>query len=80
MMDIAGHPIAGERGAIEAAALAREFIWERLEVIRRLAVIAQDFSAIADDRGLKYAMLQIVAQVDTAASTFKGLSPEREAA
>ena len=73
-------PVAGEAGATEAAALAREFIWQRLEVARRLAVIGQDFAAIGDDRGLQYALLQIVAQVKSAASTSKELLPRREAA
>jgi hypothetical protein len=73
-------PVPGEVGATEAAALAREFIWERLEVVRRLAVIGQDFAAIGDDLGLKYALLQTVANVESAAATFADLPPKREAA
>lgn len=73
-------PVPGEAGATEAAALAREYIWERLEVVHRLAVIGQDFAAIGDDRGLQYALLQIVAQVKGAASTSKELLPKLEAA
>lgn len=64
-------------GEIEARAKSREFAWERLEDARRLAIIAQDFLALGDDRGAGYALARLTINIQHAVSTVAELSPRR---
>lgn len=65
---------------VEARQLQLDYIWERCEAIRRLAVIAQDFAALGDEAGLGYALQQLTTCLRNAAKTYREPTEPREAA
>jgi hypothetical protein len=64
----------------EARDLQLSYVWERLEEVRRLAVIGQDFAALSNEVGMRYALRQAVIQLRSACETFKQPIEPREVA
>ena len=57
-----------------------EYIYERLEAIRRRAIVGQDFVELRDEAGLRHALKHMVKDLSEACATFKQAPEPREAA
>jgi len=77
-------PTTKDQGApasdVEARKQQLDYIWDRCEAVRRLAVIAQDFTILSDEAGVGYALQQLTICLREAAKTYREPPEPRESA
>ena len=78
-MSESSKPCGPHASTIVCRAEQLEYVSERLEEVRRLCGIGQDFAVLGNEAGLRYALKEAIRKFRDACATFKEAPEPREA-